>query len=130
MPLNICFQCVNTTNNSQNFYLRSSYSYLNGTLFGFLKMIQFGPILALKIDFLTIIGLLAIFTTKINFLPLNISFQCVNNTTCNKLRQYIIICVDHHFSCADCTVSSKYSSSLVRYHSAIQPGMHQKYWHA
>ena len=35
-----------------------------------LKIYQFGPILALKVDFLTIIGLLVIFTSKNqNFAP-------------------------------------------------------------
>ena len=44
--------------------LRSSNSYLNGTLSGFLIFFQFNPIFALKVDFLIIISLLVIFTSK------------------------------------------------------------------
>ena len=52
------------SNPYQNLDLSSSNSYLNGTLLGVLKVYQFGPILALKFDILTIIGLLVIFTSK------------------------------------------------------------------
>ena len=43
------------SNTSQTLDLISSKSYLNGTFLDFWKIYQFGPILALKVDFLTII---------------------------------------------------------------------------
>ena len=67
-------------------------------------------------------------TVKIKISTLNVSFQCVNTTTCTSLKYSIILYVDHHLSCADFIISSKYSSSLVRYHPVIQLGMNQRYW--
>ena len=58
------------SNPSQALDLSSSNSYLNGTLFGFFKQLPIRPYFGLKIDLLTIISLLVIFTSKNQFFAL------------------------------------------------------------
>ena len=52
------------SNPSQTLDLISSNSYLNGTVFGFLKILPIRSYFALKVEVLTIIGLLVIATSK------------------------------------------------------------------